>query len=48
MAVETQKRIQSLVFPDGITLDTKKRAYLTKKVNAVFVKSIGLSRVTEG
>ncbi len=33
---ETQKRIQELVFPDGILLDLLKRTYLTKKINSFF------------
>ncbi len=34
--IETKKRIQNLVFPEGVSLDMKNRSYLTKKVNMVF------------
>ncbi|UAY53678.1 recombinase family protein [Ferruginibacter albus] len=37
--LETQKRIQELVFPEGIMLDTKNRVYLTSKVNLIFEES---------
>ena len=32
----TKKRIQETAFPNGIVIDVKNRAYLTKKVNLVF------------
>ena len=35
--VGLKKKIQELVFPEGVLIDTKKRQYLTKKVNSVFV-----------
>lgn len=31
-----KKRIQETVFPEGVIIDVKNRAYLTKKVNLVF------------
>ena len=34
--LERKKKIQKLVFPEGIFWDKKKRAFLTKKRNAVF------------
>ncbi len=43
--LETKKRIQQLVFKDGIVLDTKKRQYLTKKVNSIFSLSNGLNSI---
>lgn len=46
--LETQKRIQELVFPDGLVLDVKSRTYLTKKVNLIFQAAKEVSRVSEG
>lgn len=34
--LETKKKIQNLVFPDGVFWDKKKRNYRTKKRNAMF------------
>ena len=34
--LETKKKIQNLVFPEGVFWDKKKRDYRTKKRNAVF------------
>ena len=34
--LKTKKKIQETIFPDGISLDIKKRVYLTKKVNKLF------------
>ncbi|MES2398090.1 MAG: hypothetical protein V4549_18900 [Bacteroidota bacterium] len=45
---ETQKRIQELVFPDGLLLDVKKRTYLTRKVNSIFALTLDLSGSLEG
>ena len=46
--LETKIRIQNIVFPEGIVMDTKIRAYLTKKVNAIFEQSADLKGVSEG
>jgi hypothetical protein len=46
-SLETKKRIQELVFPNGLVIDTKNRSYLTKKVNLVFELSAGLPKVSE-
>lgn len=35
-SLETKKRIQELVFPEGLIINVKNRVYLTKKVNTVF------------
>jgi site-specific DNA recombinase len=43
----TKKKIQELVFPDGLLLDTKNRTYLTPKVNNLFKHSYELIRVAE-
>jgi hypothetical protein len=32
----TKKRIQETAFPDGLIIDVKNRAYLTKKTNMIF------------
>jgi site-specific DNA recombinase len=34
--LEHKRKIQKLVFPEGIHIDTEKRQYLTSKVNALF------------
>ena len=34
--IEMKKRVQELVFPNGLVLDMKNRHYLTKDVNVVF------------
>ena len=34
--IEMKKRVQELVFPNGLVLDMKNRQYLTKDVNVVF------------
>lgn len=41
--IETKHRIQKMMFPDGIVLDTKNRLYLTKKVNGVFAVTRAIS-----
>jgi site-specific DNA recombinase len=46
--IETKKRIQEMVFPNGLSLDIKKRRYLTKKVNSIFTLSSVISRSSEG
>lgn len=45
---ETKKRIQELVFPEGLILSVKNRVYLTKKVNSVFELVPHVSRLGEG
>ena len=45
--LDTKKRIQELVFPDGLTLDTKNRTYLTKKVNVIFGLKSYLASIVE-
>lgn len=46
--LEMRKRIQELVFPEGIVIDTKNRVVLTKKVNSVFALTAHLSRFSTG
>ncbi len=45
--LETKKRIQELVFKDGLSLDVQNRTYLTKNVNFAFELSAELSMVSE-
>lgn len=45
---ETKKRIQELVFPEGLIISVKNRAYLTKKVNTVFSLTAYLPRLVDG
>jgi site-specific DNA recombinase len=35
-SLDTKKRIQKILFPDGLVLDTQHRQYLTSKVNSLF------------
>ncbi|CAN5412612.1 hypothetical protein BH10BAC1_BH10BAC1_21680 [soil metagenome] len=46
--LEIKKRIQQLIFPEGLSLDMQKRQYLTKKVNLVFELTCLLSSLSEG
>lgn len=41
--LETKKRIQELVFKEGVSLDVKNRVYLTKSTNCIFELSAGLT-----
>jgi len=43
-----KQRIQKLVFPEGIRIDTDKRQYLTSKVNGLFSEKRVFIRDTEG
>lgn len=42
-SVESKRRIQNVVFPEGLVVDTEKRQYLTKKINTVFTVSASVS-----
>ena len=42
-----RQRIQNLVFPEGICIDTEKRQYLTSKVNALFSAKRSFTRDTK-
>ena len=46
--VETKRRIQELMFSDGLSLDIKNKTYLTKKTNVIFEMSRDAVRVAEG
>ena len=43
-----KRRIQELVFKDGIIIDTKKRAFLTSKNNNIFILSSALNSMSVG
>lgn len=45
---QIKKKIQELVFPEGVSLDVKNRVYLTEKVNSLFALVKELKRDTEG
>jgi site-specific DNA recombinase len=45
---ELKKRVQEMIFPDGIHLDVKNRVYLTKKINSVFRLTSLVPRLWEG
>ncbi len=46
-SLEIKQQIQETVFPGGLVIDIKNRAYLTKKVNSVFALSKELSKAPE-
>ena len=46
--IEVKKRVQELVFPEGVILDLRNRQYLTKNTNVVFGISSSISRGSEG
>lgn len=45
--VQTKKRIQEMLFPEGVSLDIKNRRYLTNKVNSIFMISSEISTDSE-
>jgi len=47
-SLEDKKKIQKLVFPEGVVIDTKKRTYLTSKVNSLFLLKSRFSSSCEG
>ena len=46
--LDDKRKIQKLVFPEGIKVDTKNRIYLTSKVNSLFLAKSQFIRDTEG
>ena len=46
--MEEKRKIQKLVFPEGIVVDTTKRTYLTSKVNFLFLAKSELKGTSEG
>ena len=47
-SLERKRKLQKLVFPEGIVVDTKYREYLTSKVNSLFLAKSEYKRVSEG
>ena len=46
--LEEKRKIQKLVFPEGIVVDTTIRTYLTSKVNSLFFAKSQFKRTSEG
>ena len=46
--LEEKRKIQKLVFPEGIVVDTTNRTYLTSKVNSLFFAKSQFKRTSEG
>ena len=46
--LEEKRKIQKLVFPEGIVVDTTNRTYLTSKVNSLFLAKSQFKRTSEG
>ncbi len=46
--IETKKRVQELVFPDGVSLDMSGRQYLTTNINVIFEMNRAIAGVSEG
>jgi site-specific DNA recombinase len=46
--LEEKRKIQKLVFPEGIVVDTTNRTYLTSKVNSLFLAKYQFKRVSGG
>jgi site-specific DNA recombinase len=47
-ALEEKRKLQKLIFPEGIVVDTKDRRYLTSKVNSLFLLKSGFVGSYEG
>ncbi|MEI7723833.1 MAG: hypothetical protein WCK09_01950 [Bacteroidota bacterium] len=45
--LDIKRRIQKLVFPEVLVLDTQKRLYLTSKINALFSEKQAFIRLSE-
>ena len=46
--LEEKRKLQKLVFPEGIVIDTTNRTYLTSKVNSLFLAKSDFKRVSGG
>ena len=46
--LQEKKKLQKLVFPEGVVVDTKKRTYLTSRVNSLFLAKSRFIRDSEG
>jgi len=47
-SLDVKKKIQKLVFPEGIVIDTTNRTYLTSNVNSFFIAKSKFMRSSEG
>ena len=47
-SLDVKKKIQKMVFPEGIVVDTTNRTYLTSKVNSLFFAKSQFIRSSEG
>lgn len=47
-SLQEKRKLQKLVFPEGIVIDTKNRVYLTSKVNSLFLAKSQFQRDSEG
>jgi hypothetical protein len=47
-SLDVKKKIQKLVFPEGIVVDTTNRTYLTSNVNSFFLAKSQFMRSSEG
>ncbi|BDX37289.1 serine type site-specific recombinase [Tenuifilaceae bacterium CYCD] len=46
-SVSNKKRLQELLFPQGLVLDTERRQYLTSRMNSLFMLKLDLMGLTE-
>ena len=46
-SLDEKRKIQKMVFPEGIVVDTKNRTYLTSKVNSLFLAKSQFKRDSE-
>lgn len=47
-SLDVKKKIQKLVFPEGIVVDTTNRTYLTSNVNSFFLAKSQFMRTSRG
>jgi len=47
-SIDEKKKIQEIVFPEGIVIDTHQRTYLTSKINSIFHAKSQFKRDSEG
>ena len=47
-SLDEKRKIQKMVFPEGIVINTKKRRYLTLKVNSLFLAKSQFIRTSGG
>jgi hypothetical protein len=47
-SLDIKRKIQKMMFPEGIVVDTTRRVYLTSKVNSLFLAKSQFMRSSEG